>query len=142
LLVENDPDHLALIKMLFVRQGCVVETAAHGEEGLAKYWAAVAAKQLFDLIVTDLAMSPMDGKTMTARIRSADAEAGRRTKIVSYTAHGDVVESVLSAEEASMFDDILRKPDGADRFPDMVRVILLEKAGGEVVNGRGNTGWY
>lgn len=55
LIVEDDPAIAAFLSVLLEREG-IVETAEDGEEGLRK-----TGEQYFDIIVSDVNMSPMSG---------------------------------------------------------------------------------
>lgn len=103
LLVEDNPVGALLARTLLRREGCIVETAASGEEAI------VAIKRArFDLVFMDMRMPGMDGPTATRTIRAA----GERTPIVALTANA-FAEDRKTCLEAGM-DDHLTKPLEAD----------------------------
>lgn len=67
LLVDDEPDLLAIIKRSLGRQGYTVHTAHSGQEA----WRALS-ETMYDLIITDLAMPTMDGLELLKQIRTID----------------------------------------------------------------------
>lgn len=109
LLVEDNPVGALLARTLLRREGCVVETAATGQE-------AVAALQRahYDLVFMDMRMPGMDGPAATRAIR----ERGDRTPIIALTANA-FAEDRKTCLDAGM-DDHLVKP----LEPDALRMAL------------------
>lgn len=66
LIVENQPDVLALMVKVLGRAGCAVTAAPGGAEGLA---AAESAGWAIDLLVADLRMPEMTGQDLAAELR-------------------------------------------------------------------------
>ncbi|CAN5361889.1 response regulator [soil metagenome] len=99
LLVEDNPVGALLARTLLRREGCVVETAATGEEAVA-----ALGRARYDLVFMDMRMPGMDGPTAARAIR----EAGDRTPIVALTANA-FAEDRKACLEAGM-DDHLVKP--------------------------------
>lgn len=64
LLVDDNRDGLLVRRLLLEEQGCRVESASNGEEGLKLFEAGV-----FDVVVTDYRMPRMNGIELIARIR-------------------------------------------------------------------------
>ncbi|HWF08047.1 MAG TPA: response regulator [Bryobacteraceae bacterium] len=71
LLVDDNARGLAARKIILADHGYAVETALSGEEA----W-EIFQKHRFDVVVTDLKMSGMDGVELIRRIRNADASTG------------------------------------------------------------------
>lgn len=71
LLVDDNARGLAARKMILADHGYGVETALSGEEAWELF-----QKHRFDVVVTDLKMSGMDGVELIRRIRNADASTG------------------------------------------------------------------
>ena len=99
LLVEDNPVGALLAKTLLRREGCVVETAATGEEAIA-----ALKRARYDLVFMDMRMPGMDGPAATRALRAA----GDRTPIVALTANA-FAEDRQACLEAGM-DDHLVKP--------------------------------
>jgi signal transduction histidine kinase/CheY-like chemotaxis protein len=112
LVVDDDLAIREYLTQLFVEEGYQVLSASDGCEGLA-----MAASRAVDLIVMDIMMPCMDGKTAMARLRSDPSLS--RIPIV--------VLSVLSGEEAAGGDATLSKPVKEDQLLDTVRALLQEK---------------
>jgi CheY-like chemotaxis protein len=99
LLAEDNPVGALLAKTLLRREGCIVETAATGEEAVA-----ALKRARYDLVFMDMRMPGMDGAAATRAIRAA----GDRTPIVALTANA-FAEDRQACLEAGM-DDHLVKP--------------------------------
>lgn len=103
LIAEDNPVGALLAKTLLTREGCVVETAANGEEALA-----ALKRARYDLVLMDVRMPGMDGLTAARELRAR----GDRTPILALTANA-FVEDRRACLEAGM-DDHLTKPLDAD----------------------------
>ncbi|WP_428151160.1 response regulator [Brevundimonas sp.] len=99
LLVEDNPVGALLARTLLRREGCVVETAATGDEAVA-----ALKRARYDLVFMDMRMPGMDGPAATRIIRAG----GDRTPIVALTANA-FAEDRQACLEAGM-DDHLVKP--------------------------------
>ena len=79
LIVDDEPDLLAMLKLPFEAAGFHVETAVDGEDGMSK------ARQFSpDLVLLDIVMPGVDGWEIHRRLR-AD-KTFDRTKIIMMTA--------------------------------------------------------
>jgi CheY-like chemotaxis protein len=68
LLVEDDPDHRAVVREVLEDEGYRVETAVHGRDALGRLLAGPPP----DLILLDLMMPEMDGFEFLDRVRDDD----------------------------------------------------------------------
>ncbi len=109
LLAEDNPVGALLARTLLRREGCVVETAATGDEAVA-----ALKRARYDLVFMDMRMPGMDGPAATRLIRAT----GDRTPIVALTANA-FAEDRKACLEAGM-DDHLTKP----LEPDALRSAL------------------
>lgn len=76
--------------------GCVVETAADGQEAYTKF-----QTQKFDCILMDCNMPVCDGYEATRLMRTLEEKEGRpRTRIVALTAYA--LESEVKKSEAAV----------------------------------------
>lgn len=77
LIIDPDEDQLTELKFILEEQGCLVETAGDGLEGLEK-------GKLFqpDLVITELLLNRLSGFEVSSRIA---ADAGFRAPVVFYT---------------------------------------------------------
>jgi CheY-like chemotaxis protein len=68
LIVENDMDNYALVRLVLEHAGYDVFLAVNGRDGVS-----AARQQLPDLILMDMAMPVMDGWSATEKIKSDEA---------------------------------------------------------------------
>lgn len=116
LLAEDNPVGALLARTLLRREGCVVETAATGEEAVA-----ALKRARYDLVFMDMRMPGMDGPAATRAIRAA----GDQTPIVALTANA-FPEDRRACLEAGM-DDHLVKP----LEPEALRIALARWTAGD-----------
>ncbi|HEY1224709.1 MAG TPA: response regulator [Brevundimonas sp.] len=109
LLAEDNPVGALLARTLLRREGCVVETAATGDEAVA-----AMARARYDLVLMDMRMPGADGPAATRIIRAS----GDRTPIVALTANA-FAEDRKACLDAGM-DDHLVKP----LEPEQLRAVL------------------
>jgi CheY-like chemotaxis protein len=97
LLVDDNRDGLLVRRLLLEEQGCCVESANNGEEGLKLFEAGN-----FDVVVTDYRMPRMNGIEMIARIRRLAPAA----RIILISAR---VEALGLTEESTGADAVIGK---------------------------------
>ena len=117
LLAEDNPVGALLAKTLLRREGCVVETAASGEEAVQ-----ALARARYDLVLMDMRMPDMDGLQATRMIRARCD----RTPIVALTANA-FVEDRKACLEAGM-NDHMTKPIETE----VLRAALIRWTSGEL----------
>jgi CheY-like chemotaxis protein len=98
LLAEDNPVGALLAKTLLRREGCVVETAATGDEVIA-----AMKRARYDLVFMDMRMPVMDGPAATRAIRAS----GDSTPIVALTANA-FAEDRKACLEAGMNDHLVK----------------------------------
>lgn len=67
LLVDDEPDLLLTVSRSLKREGYRVHTASSGEGALK-----ALSETIYDLVISDLAMAPIDGMELLRRVRSID----------------------------------------------------------------------
>ncbi len=105
LLAEDNPVGALLARTLLRREGCVVETAATGEEAVA-----ALKRARYDMVFMDMRMPGMDGPAATRVIRAG----GDRTPILALTANAFAEDRKLCLEAG--MDDHLVKPLEPERL--------------------------
>ena len=98
LLAEDNPVGALLARTLLRREGCVVETAATGDEAVA-----ACKRARYDLVFMDMRMPGMDGPSAARAIRAR----GDRTPIVALTANA-FAEDRKACLEAGMNDHLVK----------------------------------
>jgi CheY-like chemotaxis protein len=132
LVVDDNATNRKLCRAILVREGCQVDEAANGAEGLA-----AARRELPGLILMDVQMPVMDG--LEALVHLLADPATRAIPVVALTAYamkGDR-ERLLRAG----FADYLAKPLDIDRLLAVVRRgAAIEPAAGDSGNRRHSEG--
>jgi len=118
LVVDDDPDHRAILKTLLDQAGFLVLEAANGEEGVEAF-----RKHAPDLVWLDMRMPVMDGYSAVRRMR--ELPRGNHTPVVAMTA------SAFREEAADILaagcDDVVVKPANEQAiFEAMQRFLPLE----------------
>ncbi|MBF0231250.1 MAG: response regulator, partial [Desulfamplus sp.] len=145
LLVEDNAINQQLAIELLGDEGFYVDVAENGKIGLEKYKASIGAKkdeqtdekkdgeiagseQPYDVVLMDLQMPVMDGRTSTKEIRSYEKEAGisDETPIIAMTADAmaGVKEEVLSI---GMNDYVTKPIEPSEVFKALVKWIKPDK---------------
>lgn len=108
LVVDDDPDILALVKIVLKTAGYRVSTATNGLEALK-----VAERRMPDLIVLDMMMPVMDGREFA---RVFQSQPGARAPIIVLSAAADVKKQAREIGAAGW----LAKPFAVDTLLDLV----------------------
>jgi two-component system response regulator MprA len=112
LVVDDDPEIVSLVKRGLAYEGYTVETAADGNEALAK-----AREHEPDLVILDIMMPGVDGVEVARRLRR-----GSDVPIIMLTAKGTVADKVTGLESGA--DDYLVKPFAMDELLARVKALL------------------
>ena len=99
LLVEDDPDALALLRDALASDGHSVD--AHGDGAVAL---SRAMSERYDLILSDVNLPNVDGFSLCRRVRAKDA----RTPIILLTSRDSEIDEALGLELGA--DDYVTKP--------------------------------
>ena len=109
LLVDDNSHGLRARRMILVDHGYEVETALSGEEA----W-EIFQKHQFDIVVTDLRMSGIDGVELIRRIHSTDSPA--RTILLS-----GFITCLGLTEQSTGADELISKSN--KEVPELLRAI-------------------
>ncbi len=104
LVVDDEPDHLAMVCRLMGDAGTSVEAAESAEKALD-----VVSRKPIDLVVTDLKMPGMDGLSLAEKLLEQDPNR----PVILMTAHADL-ESARKAVAAGLYDYVTKPFDIAD----------------------------
>lgn len=115
LVVDDEPDILAILVYHLSRDGFRVSTAVDGRGALA-----AIANDLPDLIILDLMLPGMDGYEVLRALRKGDR--GADTPVVLLTARREEEERVLGFEYGA--DDYVTKPFSPRELVFRVRALL------------------
>lgn len=117
LIVEDNSRVSALLKRGLESQGYQVYIAEEAEEGLI-----LLDKIDFDLIITDIMLTRMDGITFCKKIR----HSGKKTPIIMLTALGTIDEKIEGFDAGA--DDYLVKPFEIRELYARVKALLQRKS--------------
>ena len=93
LLVEDEPGLRALAKRILERHGYVVLACANGHESLR----TAAAHDVIHLVLTDMVMPEMDGRTMVEKLRNERSDVAVMF-MSGYSNDDDVLRGTLESE--------------------------------------------
>jgi len=114
LVVEDNIVNQKVAKKLLEKNGCVVDIASNGQEGVEK-------QKLFsyDIIFMDCQMPIMDGFEATESIRKSEEGAGKHQVIIAMTAN--VIEGDRENCINRGMDDYLSKPININKLQAMLK---------------------
>jgi DNA-binding response OmpR family regulator len=118
LVVDDDPDIRALVKILLERSGNSVFEAADGRSALREFHARRP-----DLVVLDVQLPELDGWQVLARIRDLSD-----VPVIMLTARGQELERVRGLQGGA--DDYVVKPFGRQELVARVQALLRRASRG------------
>lgn len=118
LVVDDEPDNLAVVAETLAFMGLVVRSAKNGREGLD-----VLQDFIPDLILLDLSMPQMDGWEMCSVLK-ANPDT-RDIPVVALSAHAMAGDRERAL--AAGFDGYLPKPVDITTLPDSIQQVLAER---------------
>lgn len=121
LLVEDSENPRRVLSMLLRKQGYTVEEAPDGLKALD-----LLNKKLFDLVITDVKMAPIDGMQVLKETR----QCYPTTEVIVITAFG-TIESGVKAMKMGAFDYIT-KPFENNEFLSLVESAIENKITREI----------
>jgi two-component system NtrC family response regulator len=110
LVVDDEEPLRELLRLELARSGNTVETAARGEEGLARY-----REQIFNVVLLDIRMPGMNGVETLRQMRRESTIP----EIVILTGHGTIESAVECIKEGAY--DYLTKPVKLDELDLVIR---------------------
>lgn len=116
LLAEDEKDMSGVLAAVLSHQGYTVDVSENGEELLA-----LAAKQQYDCIISDIMMPVMDGLTAIKTLRSQ----GDVTPVIMLTAKTEVDDRITGLDSGA--DDYLTKPFAIGEL--LARIRSLSRRG-------------
>lgn len=117
LLVDDEPLIVKGLKYTLEQEGFETDSAADGEEALAKFFAGN-----FDFILLDVMLPKMDGITVCQRIREHS-----NVPIIMLTAKGEHIDKILGLEYGA--DDYMTKPFNILELKARIKAILRRTRG-------------
>src|SRR3954454_8576130 len=117
LVVEDEPELLAVTAQALREEGYAVDEAADGEDGLFK-----ATSWDYDAVVLDLMLPRRDGWEVLASLRRA-----RKTPVLLLTARDALTDRVRGLDAGA--DDYLVKPSALAELLARLRALIRRAAG-------------
>lgn len=124
LIVDDDPQIRAVLRIALRQGGFEVTEAGDGAEGLAK-----ARTGRFDLIVLDIGLPEMDGLEVCRALRTQDD-----TPVLFLTARDEEIDRVLGLELGA--DDYVTKPFSPRELSARIKAILKRAAPTAAASGQ------
>lgn len=115
LVVDDDPEIVSFVRRGLAYEGYTVDTAADGEEALAK-----AREREPDLVILDIMLPGIDGIEVAKRLRQ-----GGDVPVLLLTAKGTVADRVTGLNSGA--DDYLVKPFAFDELVARVKALLRRR---------------
>ncbi len=116
LVVEDDPEMLALLRQHLAGEGYLVVTTNKGVEALDRL-----RTESFDVILTDLKMPGVDGMEILRAARGAQGDA----RVILITAFGSIETAIQAIREGAY--DYVTKPFRLDEISLLVRKALEDR---------------
>ena len=114
LVVDDEPDLRELFSEILASRGCQVKQAGDGNEALE-----MVKREHFDLVLTDMKMPGMDGRTLIRHIHGLPD--GRRPMVVAVTGGvSDVLGPASNRDLASEPEAYLFKPFSDDKVDEIL----------------------
>ena len=118
LIIDDEAAIRESLETLLQLEGYNVESAASGEEGLARI-----GEQTFDLVLLDLALPDANGLELLAEIRSQDPQLS----VIMITAYG-TVENAVKAMQAGAANFIQKPWDNEKLLADVRAAVARRRA--------------
>lgn len=113
LVVDDEKSVRTTLSITLSRAKHSVDTAASGEEAVVKI-----GEQIYDLVITDLKMSKLDGLGVLGAVKERDPE----TEVVLMSAYGSIETAVTAMREGA--HDYMEKPFTPDEVLHTVELAL------------------
>ncbi len=123
LLVDDEPDYVAVMKKQLEKEGYAVETAYNGQEG----WEKIEKKPP-DAVILDVMMPERDGYDLCSSLKEHEKYAS--IPVILLTAVASRVPSTRYTHYDGMTmeaDDYLPKPASIDQLTQSLQRLLKEK---------------
>jgi DNA-binding response OmpR family regulator len=117
LIIDDDPDTIEFLRIVFTVRGRELTGAHTGTEGLR-----LAHERRFDLILIDVMMPDIDGYEVCRRLRADPATA--TIPIVILTARSSLVDQTLGLEAGA--NQFLIKPVGISILTGLTDTLIAE----------------
>jgi CheY-like chemotaxis protein len=118
LVVDDDRGQVVLATSFLKKAGYRVVSASSAEQALAAIAASGAASQAISLLVTDLDMPGMSGRTLAAQM----VKTHPKLKVLYVTANADVL--FQQGRELGAHEAFLEKPVSAQSLREAVNLLL------------------
>jgi len=125
LLVDDDPMVLETLRETLELDGHAVVTASGGQAGIDAFAHALHLQRPFDVVITDLGMPHVDGRTVAGAVKAASAT----TPVVLLTGWGQRL--MADGDMPAHVDRVLSKPP---KLRDL-RTVLAELTNGAASSG-------
>ena len=116
LVVDDELSMREFLKILLEKEGYRVTTAAEGKAALA-----LAEKNAFDLMISDIRMPGMSGLDLLSRIKQLQTDIG----VIMITAFASPDDAVAAMRNGAF--DYITKPFNVEEIKTIIRAVLKKK---------------
>jgi signal transduction histidine kinase/ActR/RegA family two-component response regulator len=120
LCIDDEPSILDILKLTLKRGGHNVEVAGDGHGGLEAFRSALALREPFDVVVTDLGMPKMDGQQVALLVKKASSQ----TPVILLTGWGGIM--LAEGKQPEHIDVILSKPPQVSELLGALRKVTAK----------------
>ncbi|HLZ09969.1 MAG TPA: response regulator [Chloroflexota bacterium] len=114
LVVDDDPMHRMMVRVILEGQGHAIVEAANGEEALDM----IGPSPVLDLVITDLDMPLLNGAGLIERLQSEPITAAIPIVVVSRDQ-----AAALALKESGLVNAVISKPIGVTSLAETVRAV-------------------
>jgi CheY-like chemotaxis protein len=115
LIVDDDPMHRMLVRVILEGQGHAIVEASNGEEALD----IIGPVPVLDVVITDLDMPLLTGIGLIDRLQSEASTAAIPIVVVS----GDHV-AALALKNSGLVNAVVTKPIGVSALAETIRAVI------------------
>ncbi len=120
LIVDDDPKNISRIEQALAALGCKSDSAGDGEQALATMSRLSGPHGFPGIVITDMKMPVMDGRSFHAQLKARDAKMAARMIFAT----GDTVSEDARAFLDSTGNPVVGKPFRLEEMEDVIEQLF------------------